>query len=1071
MSKERRENARTHWRGLHEPTDTPELRAILEREFPAQADELKDTHSRRAFLQLMGSSLAMMGLVGCHWPERKLLPFASRPVHRVPGMPAQFATAMELNGAAQGLLVTSYDGRPIKIEGNPRHPLNGTPGQPDPGGTADIFAQASVLELYDPDRSQSLLRRDGRQWFRPTWDEFQDFAAGHFGALRDRGGQGLRVLSEVSASPTFHSMRDGFRRIFPQAGWHEYEPLARDQEILGASLAFGRPIRSHWNLRDARVIVSLDSDFLQSHPSALRHARDFAAARNPDRGEMSRLHVVESAYTITGGKADHRYPVPAGAVSVVAVRLAGEVMTLLGNNATAVVGSGAVGSGAGGPGAGGLGAGGLGAGDLGAGDLGAGDPVSGDPVSLSLGAGVVQAMLQAAGRNHQVSPATPFVAQMARDLLSTRGSCLVVAGPRQPAVVHALTHALNAALGNVGRTVSYTEEPGWNQSAPAGSIHDLAAAIRDGQVETLLILGGNPVYTAPVDLDFVHLISRIPTSLHLSPYQDETTHACTWHLPRAHYLESWDDTRAWDGTVSVVQPLIEPLYDGKTPSELLALVMGDSTLKGYDLVRRTQQAAAVGVDFEPFWREALESGVVRGSAFVEVKPTLRPEGLMQAFSSLEPRALDLGRENLEILFCPDMSVYDGRFANNGWLQEVPDALTKLTWDNAVLLSPATAAALGVKADDLVILRYRGRELKMAVYVMPGQAPFSAAVALGYGRTHAGRTGNGSGFDVYRLRTSEAPHFDTGLTIVKTTETYPLACTQEHHRMDRIGRQGMAERVPVLVREGTSTEYRADPRFVREHDHHPPLVSLWKEHKYAGHRWGMTLDLTACTGCNACIVACAAENNVPVVGKKRVAEGREMQWIRVDRYFIGDPEAPEVAFQPMACAHCENAPCEQVCPVGATVHDRDGLNVMVYNRCIGTRYCSNNCPFKVRRFNFFNYRKGLATQQKMAYNPEVTVRSRGVMEKCTYCLQRIEAAKIAAKNERRPIRDSEIIPACAQTCPSGAIVFGDLNDPESRVAKLRALPRSYALLEELNIKPRTQYLARLRNPVGREQHDG
>jgi MoCo/4Fe-4S cofactor protein with predicted Tat translocation signal len=530
MSKERRENARTHWRGLHEPADTPELRAILEREFPSQAAELKDTHSRRAFLQLMGSSLAMMGLAGCHWPERKLLPFASRPVHRVPGMPAQFATAMELNGAAQGLLVTSYDGRPIKIEGNPQHPLNGTPGQPDPRGAADAFAQASVLELYDPDRSQNLLRRDGRQWFRPTWDEFQEFAGGHFGALRARGGQGLRILSEVSASPAYHAMQDGFRRIFPQAGWHEYEPLARDQEILGASLAFGRPVRSHWNLRDARVIVSLDSDFLQSPPAALRHARDFADARNPDRGEMSRLHVVEGAYTITGGKADHRYPVPAGAVSAVAARLAGEVMTLLGNDATALV-----------------------------------------------GAGLVQAMLQAAERNRQASPATPFVAQMARDLLSARGSCLIVAGPRQPAAVHALAHVLNVTLGNAGRTVSYTEEPGWNQSAPAGSINDLAAAIRDGRVETLLILGGNPVYTAPVDLDFVDLLSRVPTSLHLSSYQDETTQACTWHLPRAHYLESWDDTRAWDGTVSVVQPLIEPLYDGKTPSELLALVMGDST--------------------------------------------------------------------------------------------------------------------------------------------------------------------------------------------------------------------------------------------------------------------------------------------------------------------------------------------------------------------------------------------------------------------------------------------------------------------------------------------------------------
>jgi MoCo/4Fe-4S cofactor protein with predicted Tat translocation signal len=1026
MSKQRRRKVRAPWRGLSDPADTPELRAILDREFPAQAEDLKDTHSRRAFLQLMGSSLAMMGLAGCRWPEKRLFPFASRPVHRLPGMPAQFATAMELNGSAQGLLVTSYDGRPIKIEGNPEHPLNGTPGQPDARGAADLFAQASVLELYDPDRSQSLLRRDGRQWFRPTWDEFQDFAAGHFAVLRDRGGAGLAVLSEVSASPTVQSLREDFRRVFPQAGWHEYEPVSREQELLGAGQAFGRPVRSHWNLREARVIVSLDSDFLQSHPAALRHVRDFTAARDPDRGEMSRLYVVEGAYTITGGKADHRYPVPASAVSVIAARLAGEVTVLLGGDA---------------------------------------------PTGSGLGTGVVRAMAQAADRSRAAYPETPLVAQMARDLLSARGHGLVVAGPRQPAAVHALAHALNAALGNVGRTISYTEEPGGNPLAPTGSIAGLAESLRGGRVDTLLILGGNPVYNAPADLDFAQLLSRVPTSLHLSGYQDETTQACTWHLPRAHYLESWADTRAWDGTVSIVQPLIDPLYDGRTPGEILALVMGDATSKGYDLVRRTQQAAAKGVDFEPFWRAALERGVVPNSAFAQANPALRAEGLIEALSSLAPAALALGPENLEIVFGPDLSVYDGRFANNGWLQEVPDPLSRLTWDNAVLLGPATAVALGVKADDLVTLRYRGRELAMPVYVMPGQAPFSAAVALGYGRTHAGRTGNGAGFDVYRLRTSDAPCFDTGLNIVKTGGAYPLVCTQEHHAMDRIGRQGTAERVPVLVREGTLQEYLADPKFVRNQDQHPPLVSLFQEHEYAGHRWGMAIDLTACVGCNACIVACAAENNVPIVGKQRVAQGRAMQWIRVDRYFLGDPEAPEVAFQPVACAHCENAPCEQVCPVGATVHDRDGLNVMVYNRCIGTRYCSNNCPFKVRRFNFFNYRKGLSNQQKMAYNPEVTVRSRGVMEKCTYCLQRIEAAKIAAGNERRAIRDSEITPACAQTCPSGAIVFGDLNDPQSRVAQRHALPRAYALLEELNIKPRTRYLARLRNPAGGVHHDG
>jgi MoCo/4Fe-4S cofactor protein with predicted Tat translocation signal len=1028
MYQDRRERARAHWRGLNELADTPELRGILEREFPAQAEDLKDAHSRRAFLQVMGASLSMMGLAGCRWPERRLLPFAGRPAGRIPGMPAQYATAMELDGAALGLLVTSVDGRPIKIEGNPSHPTNGAPGDPDPRGTADVFTQASVLGLYDPDRSQGLLRREGRAWFESTEDEFLAFAASQFAKLSAGGGEGLRVLSEGSASPTFAILRDRFRQRFPRAFWHEFEPLSRDAERAGAALVFGRPLRMQWNLGEAKVIVSLDSDFLRGHPAALRHARDFAAVRRPEGGRMSRLHVVECAYSVTGAKADHRYALPAAAIPLVAARLGREILSTLGHDVY----------------------------------------------------GALDGALERYGRN----PApTPFVAGMVRDLLQARGSSLITVGPQQPEAVHALAHIMNAALGNTGRTITYTNELDPGRPSHIDSIRDLAAAIGGGQVKTLLILGGNPVYTAPVDLEFEALLAKVPTSIHLSLYRDETTQACTRHLPRAHYLESWDDTRAWDGTVSIVQPLIDPLYGGKTPSELLAILLGQSTVAALDLVRRTWQEAAstasaadhasvTGADFESFWRASLEQGIVPGTAFPEIRPVVRTDELVSALSTLDPPSLDFGPHNLEIVFCPDLSVHDGRFANNGWLQETPDALTKLTWDNAVLLSPATAGALGVRADDVVTLRYRSREIKMAVYVMPGQAPFSAAVALGYGRTHAGRVGTGPGFNVYRLRTSDAPHHDGGLTLSRTGEIYNLACTQEHHTLDAIGRKGMAERVPILIREGTVEEYKANPGFAREEDQsHPPLVSLWREHEYNGHRWGMAIDLNACTGCNACVVACVAENNVPIVGKRRVAQGREMQWIRVDRYFVGDPDAPEVAYQPMACAHCENAPCEQVCPVGATVHDGEGLNVMVYNRCIGTRYCSNNCPFKVRRFNFSNYRHGLTPQQKMAYNPEVTIRSRGVMEKCTYCVQRIETVKIAAKNERRSIRDGEIVPACAQTCPSGAIVFGDLNDPESRVAKLHAQPRAYVLLEELNIKPRTSYLARLRNPAGGEAHEG
>jgi len=610
-------------------------------------------------------------------------------------------------------------------------------------------------------------------------------------------------------------------------------------------------------------------------------------------------------------------------------------------------------------------------------------------------------------------------------------------------------------------------------------------------------LGGNPVLNAPVDLGFGEALGAVPRLIHLGLYQDETVQAGLgnapaggsapgnsgarradaefWHLPRSHYLESWGDVRSWDGTVSVTQPLIAPLYDGKSPIEILALLAGEPADEGFEIVRTTLRASldrgefdaskATGGflgDFESFWRSVLEQGVVPGSADRPANPAINPASLGQALNELDPKLPSFGRDNLEIVFTPDPAVYDGRFANNGWLQEIPRSLTKITWDNAALLSPATAEALGLRADDLVVLKHRGREIKLPVYVMPGQAPFSCTVHLGYGRTAAGRVGTRVGSDVYRLRESAAPHFDGGLTLAGTGRTYKLACTQEHHAIDAIGLKGMRERIGGLVREGTLAEYKSDPHFA-QHEEHPPLVSMWKEHEYQGHRWGMTIDLNSCTGCNACVVACTAENNVPVVGKARILEGREMQWIRIDRYFVGDAESPEVAFEPVACVHCENAPCEQVCPVGATMHDSEGLNVMVYNRCIGTRYCSNNCPFKVRRFNFFNYRKNLSPSERMAFNPEVTVRSRGVMEKCTYCIQRIEAVKIRAKNERRPVGDGEIVPACAQTCPTQAIQFGDLNDPESKVAKLQAHPRSYAMLAELNIKPRTMHLARLRNP--------
>jgi molybdopterin-containing oxidoreductase family iron-sulfur binding subunit len=722
---------------------------------------------------------------------------------------------------------------------------------------------------------------------------------------------------------------------------------------------------------------------------------------------MNRLYALESTYSLTGTMADHRIALRADRVPLAAAHLAAELFL----------------------------------------DLGLPLPVDGPAPAL-------HASLEAF---HSLPEKPSAVSTIAQDLLANRGSSVVAVGPRQPAEVHALAHWINAALGNVGHTVRYTEAGDPERAGHAEAIRELAGEMRSGAVGTLLILGGNPVFDAPADVDFAGSLRSVGTSLHLSLFDDETSQTCTWHLPRAHYLEAWGDVRSFDGTVSFAQPLIEPLYGGKSAIEILSMVAEPEPRSGHEIVRATALAAYVGLDFEGFWQRALHDGVVPGSAWPEIQPGLRPA---------EIRVTAPASEGLEVVFLQDSKVYDGRFANNAWLQELPDPLTKVTWDNAVLVGPATAAELGVKSDDLVVLRLESREVTLPVYVMPGQAQRSLAVSLGYGRTAAGKVGDGVGADTFRLRTSETMHAAYGATLQKTGRTHLLACTQNHHLIDRIGLKAVEKRLGELVREGDLATYRENPAFAREHGHSIPLVQLFQEHSYdEGYQWGMTIDLNSCTGCGTCVVACTAENNVPVVGRDEVIRGREMHWIRIDRYFAGDMDDPHVVHQPVACVHCENAPCEQVCPVAATTHSHEGLNQMVYNRCIGTRYCSNNCPYKVRRFNWFDNHKDLSRVEMMVYNPEVSLRSRGVMEKCTYCIQRVEAVKIAAKNEGRTIKDGEITTACAQACPAQAIVFGNLRDPDSRVRKLQENPRAYAMLEEINTRPRTQYLAKLRNPAG------
>jgi molybdopterin-containing oxidoreductase family iron-sulfur binding subunit len=1035
-----------YWRSLDELENTPAFRRLVEGEFPGLWDRYStgrpegDT-TRRQFLKLMGASFALAGLTGCRWPKENIVPATRQPGNRIPGAAVQYATAFDFNGAATGLLVTSYDGRPIKIEGNDKHPFS--------RGRTSAWMQASILDLYDPDRGQQPVERSGatrpREGAAPaephrvvthTWDEFQVFARSHFTALRDTGGEGLCVLSESSSSPSLAAQKARLLEVLPRATWYEYEPISRDNEREGARLAFGRPYRTHLHFDKADVIVSLDSDFLMLHPAAVRYAGDFAARRRADDGTMNRLYALEGNLTLTGSNADQRWAVRPSAMPALAQRLLQHVWLELGSSLLR-------------------------------------------QFELPSACGISAAALLA----------------VARDLAAHRGRSMVIAGQQQTPEVHHVAHCLNHLLGNFGPTVRYTEEPDGDRPTHVHAIARLTERIQAGDIGTLVILGGNPVHNAPADVHFAETLDKVGTSLHLSNYDNETSRRCTWHVPEAHYLESWGDARAWDGTLSIVQPLIEPLYGGLTPIELLALIAGDKLVKGHDITRRTFQELLKPADFDHAWNLALHDGVVPDSAWPPAFPDdpPRPE-----FRSPEPK------DGFEIVFTPDYSVYDGRFANNAWLQEWPDPITKLTWDNAALLAPADAAKLGVEksGDNLEITLAGTAPLTIPACVVPGHAVGVITLPLGYGRGPAGgKVADGTGFATYDLRQTAAQHWATAREVRRKSGAHELATTQDHHAIrSKVGDQEEQLRIPVLVREATLEHYDEHPDFAQHVVHLPKLESLWQEKQYNDHKWGLAIDLTACIGCGACVVACQAENNIPVVGKDEVAKGREMHWIRVDRYFrqaqrTGDehahanqaaPTDVQVVNQPVACVHCENAPCEQVCPVAATVHDEEGLNVMVYNRCIGTRYCANNCPFKVRRFNWFYNQHGpyhprsqkdgespapgllphakLTPIEMMGNNPNVTVRSRGVMEKCTFCVQRINAVKIKAANERwTSIPDGLITPACAQACPTDAIVFGDLNDPHSRVRKLHAHSRAYGLLEELNIKPRTKYLAKLRNP--------
>ena len=904
-------------------------------------------------------------------------------------------------------LVQSGVATGVLVESHTGRPtkIEGNSEHPGSLGGSDVFSQAAILQFWDPDRSQSVLH-EGRV---STWSDFAAEMGNRRTRLTPRGG-GMRLLTETVTSPTLGAQIKSLLAQFPDAKWHQYEPCGADSVREGARLAFGRPVNTVYHFDQAEVIVSLDADFLTHGAGHVRYARDFASRRDLSAGaasRLNRLYIAESMPTPTGAVADHRLPVRSADIDDLARQLAAAAGVAV-------------------------------------------------PPSTSASSKIPAAWVGAVGR----------------DLAAHRGSSIVIAGEHQPPFIHALAHAMNAALENVGKTVAYTESIEVNPVNQLESLTELVSDLNAGKVDFLVILGANPVYDAPADLAFAEAMQRAALRVHAGLYSDETAELCHWHCPAAHSLESWSDGRGYDGTIGIVQPLIAPLYDSHSAHEILALFTGDSGKSGHDIVRGYWQSQRPEKDkaFEALWERSLHDGVVAGTALPAI-----PVAPHADFVSLSHAAPAGAAGALEVVFRPDPSIGDGEWTNNSWLQELPKPITRLTWDNAAMLSPATAQSLALNSGDYVTITLGGRSVDGGVFIVPGHADNSVTLHLVYGRRRGGSVGTGPGFNAYLLRASGAHWIASGAQLAKTGKKYSFACTQQQYTISLNGNQVEEESAAAMAQPGGNTnrdlvriatfeEFKKDPDFAKlEEEEATKNLTLYPGYKYEGYSWGMSIDLNRCVGCNACVIACQSENNIAVVGKDQVERGRAMHWIRVDTYFSGPIDNPQMYYEPLPCQQCENAPCEYVCPVGATVHNSEGLNDMVYNRCVGTRYCSNNCPYKVRRFNFYLFSDYKTPSLYGMRNPNVTVRSRGVMEKCTYCVQRINAAKIKSEEEDRTIRDGEVITACQSACPAEAIIFGNINDPASRVSKLKAQSRDYGLLEELNTRPRTTYLARVRNP--------
>jgi molybdopterin-containing oxidoreductase family iron-sulfur binding subunit len=972
--------SRAYWQSLAEWL----ARARSAGEDGAGDETRQEGVDRRELLKLLGASLGLAGVSGCGRERtEKILPYTIPPAEMTPGIARHYATSMDLDGFATGLLVRSNDGRPTKIEGNPDHPAS--------LGAAGPYEQASLLGLYDPHRARASRYRTS-----PT--SFDQIVA-RFATNREDGGAKLRFLLEPTGSPLIADLLGRIQARWPEARFTFCSPIRTSHAREGGRLAFRAPIQPQYDFSRARVILSIDADFLSATPFHLRYARDFAELRRTGQAseEMNRLYVVESSLSPTGAMADHRLRRKPSEIPAVLGGVAAELSALLGSRV---------------------------------------------PAAVATALAPLRAERDA-----------PTLRAIARDLALHPHASLIVVGEAQPPSVHALAYYMNAILSSHGPFSAIAPTLVGGEVAEE-SLPELVREIRDHGVDTLVVLDGNPVYTTPPDFELARRMTLVRDTLYLGLYENETARACTWFAPAAHYLESWGDARAYDGTISLVQPLIDPLFSGRTVTEVLAAIAGEKSPTSHDLIRTFWMKRHIAADFPSWWDDSVKRGIVQDSAAPRLDLTPSTSGILAAIAQLASACASRA-PSIDVAFLADPGIYDGRFANNGWLQEFPKPITKLTWDNAALLSPATGARLGVENEDVLEVRRGDRAIRLPALIVPGHADDTVSVHLGYGREGSESLAVGVGANAYALRTSDAIAYASDVDVRKLPGlTHALALTQVHFSME--GRP--------LALSATLEQWRADPDFTAHQ--RGPLPSLFGPNRSDGQQWAMTIDTSICTGCGACVLGCQSENNIFVVGKESVLKKREMHWLRVDTYYAGSPDEPDVLHELMLCQHCEKAPCEYVCPVNATVHSPDGLNDMVYNRCVGTRFCSNNCPYKVRRFNWFDWvdrqpaNQGLVTLQR---NPNVTVRERGVMEKCTYCVQRIRSAEITARNERRTISPGEVVTACQQACPTQAIQFDSLAHTDTKMVRWRNEPRAFSVLHELGTVPRTQYLARIRNP--------